>query len=174
MKNLILPVVLTLFGAGAGIGAGKVLGGGDHDVPADAHGEDSSEDSSHGAAQDHASAGSDGHDHDANGSESYVKFKEQFIVPVVENERLRAMVIMSLALEVEDQNREAVLMAQPKLRDAFLQTMLEHAALGGFSGNFTSLDKLEKLRTLLNIRAKSVSDDRVKEVFILEIARQDA
>lgn len=170
MKNLILPVVLTLFGAGAGIGAGKVLGGGDHDVPADAHGEDSS----HGAAQDHASAGSDGHDHDANGSESYVKFKEQFIVPVVENERLRAMVIMSLALEVEDQNREAVLMAQPKLRDAFLQTMLEHAALGGFSGNFTSLDKLEKLRMLLNIRAKTVSDDRVKEVFILEIARQDA
>ena len=67
----------------------------------------------------------------------YVKLNNQFVVPVVEDGRVAAMVVLSLSLEVEAGNTEAVYQREPKLRDAFLQVLFDHANVGGFCGSFT-------------------------------------
>ena len=57
------------------------------------------------------------------------------------------MVVLSLSLEVEAGNTEAVYAREPKLRDVFLQVLFDHANSAAFSGSFTDGSNLILLRT---------------------------
>ena len=103
----------------------------------------------------------------------YVKMNNQFVVPVVAEGRVEALVVMSLSVEVAAGTREAVFTREPKLRDAFLQVFFDHANLGGFTGTFTSSRNLEVLRRALRETAQSHFGDLVQDVLITDIARQD-
>ena len=162
MIRKLLPVLLALFGLGGGIGAGLFL----RPAPepeaeasaAHAEGETKEEDAK-GEAEE--------------GGPEYVKMNNQFVVPVVEKGRVSAMVVLSLTLEVETGNTEAVYQREPKLRDAFLQVLFDHANIGGFSGSFTDGSNLVVLRTGLRDAAALVLGTSVRDVLITDIARQD-
>jgi len=162
MSRKILPILLGLVGLGAGIGAGIVLRPGSE--PAD-----------------HATAEGDGQvapaeDHSAQDDSTvpeYVKLSNQFVIPVVDEGRVAAMVVLSLSLEVEVGLTEAVYVREPKLRDAFLQVLFDHANIGGFSGSFTDGSNLIVLRTSLKEAAALVLGTTIKDVLITDIARQD-
>ena len=98
----------------------------------------------------------------------------QFVVPVVEQGRVAAMVVLSLSLEVDVGNTEAVYTREPKLRDVFLQVLFDHANMGGFSGSFTDGSNLVVLRTTLKEAATLVLGKVVTDVLITDIARQDS
>jgi len=85
-----------------------------------------------------------------------------------------ALVVLSLSLEVEAGNTEAVYLREPKLRDAFLQVMFDHANVGGFSGSFTDGSNLIVLRTSLKEAAAMILGTMVHDVLITDIARQDS
>lgn len=104
----------------------------------------------------------------------YVKLNNQFIVPVVEQGRVSAMVVLSLSLEVATGSTETVYDREPKLRDVFLQVLFDHANVGGFSGSFTDGANLIVLRTSLKEAAGLVLGTIVKDVLITDIARQDS
>jgi flagellar FliL protein len=104
----------------------------------------------------------------------YVKLNNQFIVPVVEDGKVVSMVIMSLSLEVEAGTTEGTYQHEPKLRDAFLQVMFDHANSGGFGGSFTDSANLVLLRKALIEAAVSVLGKDVKDVLIADITRQDS
>jgi flagellar protein FliL len=169
----LIPVILALAGLGGGVGAGYFLrpipaaedhtaGGGDP-AKAGEHGETAAEDEQ----GDHEGGAEDG-------APEYVKMNNQFVVPVVENSRVAAMVVLSLSLEVEPGNTEAVYQREPKLRDAFLQVLFDHANTGGFSGSFTDGSNLIVLRTSLKEAAGLVLGTVVHDVLITDIARQDS
>jgi len=67
----------------------------------------------------------------------YVRLNNQFIVPVVLNEKVNALMVLSLSIEVSKGQTQAVFDREPKLRDAFLQVLFNHANSGGFRGAFT-------------------------------------
>lgn len=173
-------MLLALAGLGGGVGAGLFLRpaaeAGDHaaadeaghaaEPPAteDAHG-DSAAKKGHGSV--------DPSDH-AEGGPEYVKMNNQFVVPVVEDGRVDALVVLSLSLEVASGNTEAVYLREPKLRDAFLQVMFDHANVGGFSGSFTDGSNLIVLRTSLKEAAAMILGTTVRDVLITDIARQDS
>jgi polyisoprenoid-binding protein YceI len=98
----------------------------------------------------------------------------QFVVPVVEQGRVDAMVVLAISLEVEAGNTETVYQLEPKLRDAFLQVMFDHANVGGFSGTFTDGSNLIVLRTNLKEAAAMILGTVVRDVLITDIARQDS
>ena len=98
----------------------------------------------------------------------------QFVVPVVHDGRVDALVVLSLSLEVEAGNTEAVYLREPKLRDTFLQVMFDHANVGGFSGSFTDGSILIVLRTGLKEAAAMIMGTTVRDVLITDIARQDS
>lgn len=104
----------------------------------------------------------------------YAKISNQFIVPVMQNGKVSAMVILSLSLAMTTGNSPEVYSAEPKLRDVFLQVMFDHANAGGFSGSFTDGSNLVLLRSALLEAAKSVLGDKVSDVLITDIVRQDS
>lgn len=179
MKKL-LPLVLLLIGAGAGVGAGIFmrpdaateaeltadLNVGASETPADANY------SGDEAAEAHAD---DGHADDGElGNNEYVKLNNQFVVPIVTGEKVVALVVLALSVEVPAGKSDAVYLREPKLRDSFLQILFDHANVGGFEGNFTDANVLGRLRTALReVAQKDLGKSVVKDVLIVEIARQD-
>lgn len=104
----------------------------------------------------------------------YVKLNNQFVVPVLEKGQVVSMVILSLSLEVVPGTSERVYEIEPKLRDAFLQVLFDHSNAGGFRGSFTDGANLVLLRKALLEAAQAILTDKVSDVLIVEIVRQDS
>ena len=177
MKKL-LPLILALIGTGAGIGAGIFLAP-EHTSEADpeqnATAEEHTEEAAHHddvenpAEENHSEE--EGHDED--GEAEFVRLNNQFIVPVLVDGHVASLVVLSISLEVEAGSTEAVYSAEPKLRDEFLTVLFDHANAGGFSGAFTSADKMRALRNALEEAAHSTLGPTIKGVLIQDLNRQD-
>ncbi|MGB7240840.1 MAG: flagellar basal body-associated protein FliL [Sulfitobacter sp.] len=175
MKKL-LPLVLILIGSGAGIGAGLFLRPAPVSNPE--HMSDASGDTHLQADAPHADSekrkSADGEGPATDESFEYAKLANQFVIPVVYNKRIGALVVVKLSLETVVGKSDLVLSKEPKLRDAFLQVMFDHANIGGFEGAFTDAGTLDILRRgLREIAQKIMGPGVVNDVLILEIARQD-
>lgn len=144
--KLLLPLVLVLVGLGAGVGAGfwfRPEGEAPVVVQADL------------------------------GANDFLRMSNQFVVPIVAEGRVRAMVVLSLSLETRPGNSEEVFAREPRLRDTFLQTLFDHANMGGFEGNFTQSGSMTLLRSALRETGQEVLGDILQDVLILDIVRQD-
>ncbi len=167
MIRKLIPVLLALLGLGVGIGAGLFLRAPPEPM----------------ATGDHAAHATDG-DHgvkaetevpiDPEMMPDYVKMNNQFIVPILDDGRIVAMVVLSLSLEVKQGSTDDVFAREPKLRDVFLQVMFDHANAGGFLGSFTDAANLVQLRSALLEAAKSTLGEIVSDVLIVDIVRQDS
>jgi flagellar protein FliL len=173
MRSLILPAFLGLAGLGAGVGAGLALKPKDEAAGHPAADSGALTEEGHVADEGH-SGGDEAHAEEDGSGPEYVKLNNQFVVPVVQEGRVAAMVVLSLSLEVEAGSTEAVYQREPKLRDVFLQVLFDHANVGGFSGSFTDGSNLVVLRTSLKEAAALVLGTSVKDVLITDIARQDS
>lgn len=103
----------------------------------------------------------------------YVKLSNQFVVPVVAEGKVGALVVLSLSLEVKLGARETVFLREPKLRDVFLQELFDYANQGGFSGAFTQSNTMDVLRKMLFEAGRAALGDQLLDVLITDIARQD-
>jgi hypothetical protein len=158
MLRKLFPLILGLAGLGGGIGIGLVL------RPV----------SEQDTATEEAGAPAEEAEAESEDAAEFVKLNNQFVVPVVDQGRVSAMVVLSLSLEVEIGNTESVYQREPKLRDAFLQVLFDHANTGGFGGSFTDGSNLIVLRTNLKEAAGLVLGPVVRDVLITDIARQDS
>jgi flagellar protein FliL len=172
MLRKLLPVLLALVGLGGGVGAGLFLRPAPAAEDHAAEGADPAKAGEHGDAAEGEAVAEDGEPEE--GAPEYVKMNNQFVVPVVEDGRVGAMVVLSVSIEVEAGNTEAVYQREPKLRDVFLQVLFDHANTGGFSGSFTDGANLIFLRTSLKEAAVLVMGNAVRDVLITDIARQDS
>ena len=107
------------------------------------------------------------------GKQDYVKLNNQFIIPLLEDKSVSGLVAMSIGLELEPGYKETVYSLEPKLRAAFLQILFDHANVGGFNGQFTDSLNLDILRNNMFFAAKKILGDKVYDVLITDIARQD-
>lgn len=114
--------------------------------------------------------GAEGH---GGGSEEYVKLSNQFVVPLVDNGQVAAMMVLTLSLEVEPGGSDAVFAREPKLRDALLQVLFDHANADGFKGRYTDAETMVPLRRALREAAVKVLPGTVKDVLIADIVRHD-
>lgn len=162
MKAIVIPAVLLILGIGGGAGAGLLLAP-DAEETKDA----SLEDCADPETMTVASA------IDVGEEREYAKLNNQFVVPVVSEGQVDALVVLSLNLEVTAGSRTAIFAAEPKLRDRFLQVLFDHANTGGFSGNFTTGSNMRVLRDDLLRAARDVSGERVTDVLVIDIVRQD-
>lgn len=167
MKKLVLPIIMLLGGSGAGAAAGLFLlppPAVEEDPAAVACPEPASTEGLHGELPEPAPYDT---------PSAFVPLNNQFIVPVVEGEDVAALVILSLSLEVPDGENAAVLAAEPRLRDAFLQVLFDHANTGGFDGAFTASETMRTLRLALDAASHEILGDVSRNVLIIDIVRQD-
>ncbi|WP_417273259.1 flagellar basal body-associated FliL family protein [Celeribacter halophilus] len=167
MFRKILPVLLALFGLIAGLGAGLLFQPHPEMVEIDTSNKEGGSDANH--AQDTQEKSMEG----VNPAFEYVKLNNQFVIPNLEEGRVTSMVVLTLSLETKQGVRESIYAREPKLRDAFLQVLFDHANTGGFQGNFTSSSSMTALRrALLEVARKTLGPD-VNDVLLLDIVRQD-
>lgn len=170
--KLILPVILMLLGVGGGVGAGMFLAPPEPDLP-----EMSMENPCGTGADGDAQLAVATPDEDvgdySTGEKDYARLNNQFVVPVVRDEKVTSLVVVSLSVEVPFGRQELVFEKEPKLRDAFLQVLFEHSNLGGFEGNFTSTSNMRTLREALRSAARESIGPEASDVLILEMVRQD-
>ena len=103
----------------------------------------------------------------------YVRLSKQFVVPVVDDNKVVSLVVMSLSIETTPIMSDVVFAREPKLRDALLAVMFLHANSGGFDGQFTGGEAIRDLRDSLLEAAVGVIGTDVFNVLITDILRQD-
>ncbi|SMC56810.1 hypothetical protein [Primorskyibacter flagellatus] len=167
MIKLIIPLTLAAIGTGSGIAAAIFLA-----PPAEETNTANVAPCGPDAVQ-HTAKRKE-HERNTGTDYEFVKLNNQFVVPIVHGERVKSLVVVSLALEIAPESKDLVFAKEPKLRGVFLQSMFDHANLGGFDGNFTGSNQLNILRQDLYQDGRAVLGPALKSVLIVEIARQDA
>jgi hypothetical protein len=148
MRAILLPAVFLVVGLGAGVGVGLMS------RPEPPSGEEAP--------------------FVVDRPTDFVRIANQFVVPLVNRGRVDSVVIMSLGIEITAGKGEVVHNREPKLRDAFLQVLFDHANAGGFRGVFTEGQSLVALRTALRESAVRVLGPDASDVLIMDIVRQDS
>lgn len=154
----ILPILFLLIGIGAGGGAGMLLKPKEEETCTEEPCE---------AKEEVAQV------EEPESEPTYVAMKNQFVVPVIQDAKVRSLVVLSLSLETNTDDTEIIFAREPKLRDVFLRAMFDHAHIGGFDGAFTESGRLSILRVALLESAQSVIGDDVSDVLITDIVRQE-
>ncbi len=168
MKKLILPLLFLILGTAAGAGVGLFV----LPPPPAAETADAA-----AACPEPATAGEGGHGEEAlplHATPSvFVPLGNQFVVPLLDDDSVSALVVISVSLEIPQGEEEAVLASEPRLRDAFLQVLFDHANTGGFDGTFTATEPMRSLRLALNVAARDVLGESARNVLIVDIVRQE-
>ncbi|MEM7728176.1 MAG: flagellar basal body-associated FliL family protein [Pseudomonadota bacterium] len=191
MKAILFPMVMAASAAGGVFAADMLRGepGGHAPAGYEAHGAEdgyekeghAKDDKAHGKSDGHAKsdkpAKSDKKGHGdkgaSSGSTEYIKFKRQFVVPVLKNEAVDALILLNLGIEVSASRRDEMFRKEPRFRDAFIRELLQLSDRGYFDQELTSPDTYEVLRETLARAAKEISEDGVTDVLILDLSRQD-
>lgn len=187
MKAVLFPVILAVSAAGGVLAADFVRGtvaptsakAGSHGAEGGDHGDAMGavdEKGGHGDKGKKAKA-SKGHDdkgYAGGGDEiEFIKFKRQFVVPVLANDDVQALILLNIGLEVPGDKREDMFRLEPRFRDAFIRELLQLSDAGYFDSELTSPDTYEVLRETLARAAREISDDGISDVLILDLSRQD-
>jgi flagellar protein FliL len=104
----------------------------------------------------------------------FAQLGSQFVVPILNEGAVRALVLVSLTLEVTEGSTGQVHSIEPRLRDAFLQVLFDHANAGGFNDRFTQNDRMSLLRFSLREAAQRLLGPVLIDVLIVDIVRQEA
>jgi len=164
----ILPILLALIGLGVGVGAGLMLKSEPEVVEINPCGDPEAGEHLAAAPAAQAEPVEEGEP-----TSDFVKMNNQFVVPVVKDAQVSALVVLAFSLEVTPGGSEEFYQREPKLRDAFLQILFAHANAGGFDGVFTEVEKLNSLRTALREVAHRILGDIIIDVLITDFVRQD-
>ena len=169
MKKLILPLSAILIGGAGGVAMALVdLGGSGEEPP-------TMTDEAATPCGDPAAAPEEEHAQPIETVDptEYAVIGKQFLVPIIDGERLAAMMLVSLSVEVPEGQTEAIYAKEPRIRDALLQDLFTHANIGGFAGNYTEGDKMLILRRDLLASVRDIVGEVALDVLVLDIVRQD-
>ena len=158
--KLLLPIIFLVIGLGVGAGAGMMF--------APEHPELACEGSDCPEADK-----TDAEEAKAEDVLEYLRLQNQFVVPVVREQLVRSLVVLSLSLETKPEAVDTIYAREPKLRDAFLRVLFDHAHMGGFDGAFTESGRLSLLRVALLEAAQATVGKDVTDILITDIVRQE-
>jgi flagellar FliL protein len=103
----------------------------------------------------------------------FFRFERPFIVPIMVNQRVASLLVVSLSVEVGPGQLDPVTAREPRLRDALLRALFDHAYAGGFNGDFTADYVMRDLRRGLLVAARKAAGDGIRDVLVVDIMRQD-
>ena len=186
MRRLI-PILIILFGLAAGAGAGLMFRPDASGAPSSHTDDRSGESGAAGGSEDDTpttedDAVADIPDPGRSAEEtepapaeerSYVNIGQQTIVPVVEGELTRALMLFELAVDVEASAHDAAVALEPRLRDVFLRELLRMSSTGAFTETYTEDWVIDEVRRSLDSAARRYLGAGLKGILILDVVRQE-
>jgi hypothetical protein len=175
MKKILIPALMAILGLVGGAGAGWFL------KPAPESHVDPCMDEHGVVLEGEACAAMQQAKKDAELAKAYegkeksefVPLERQFIVPVVSQDKVSSMMVITLGIEVTPGKVETILAAEPKLRDALLRTLFAHAYTGGFEGDFTAEHVMRELRKNMLVAVREVVGPDARNVLVQDIVKQN-
>ena len=178
MKQII-PSLVALLAISAGGGAAYFLkSGGDEKPSVAAHDKDAAESDGdaepkkekkekggHGKSDKHGDAGE--------ADVTYYKFSREFVVPMIENDRVQSLIILNLNLEVDTSISQELFSKEPVLRDNIMTTLVKLSSGGRTLNSITDVDNYETLRSMILTNLQNEVPNGIRNVLILDMARQD-
>ncbi len=193
MKNIIMAVVAIACIVAGGVGGHflRTMSGGaaPAEKPADA-GKDAKDDGHGEKKDDHAekpekksekkSDKKDAHGKDSHGKDSattsdviYYKFSREFVVPIIRDSRVHSLIILNLNLEADAAMSQKLFEMEPKLRDNIMTTLITLSNDGSTFESMTNIQNYESIRSLLLMNLQTVMSSGIRNVLIVDFAKQD-
>ncbi|WP_300394434.1 flagellar basal body-associated FliL family protein [Henriciella sp.] len=189
MMKLIAPALIAgVFGAAGGAAAVYLKSGSSAPAAAASHGDkgaaEAKEDKGHGDKPKKDAHGDDkkGHGSKAKGGHgsasgegvpTYYKFSREFVVPIVGTERVKSLVILNLNLEVDESASQDLFSREPALRDNIMTALISLSADDEIFNSLNSIEHYETIRSMILANLQNSFGEGVKNVLILDMARQD-
>lgn len=187
MKHLITAFVAVVCVVIGGVVGHMLRGGGESasaatvDKPAGEHGAEEAGDEGHAPKEKDSHGGGDkkakkdGHGGSADsGGSSYFRFSREFVVPIIEREKVVSLVILNINIEVDAAASDKLFSEEPVLRDIVMTTLIGISGDGRTFQSMTSIENYETVRSMiLDALQKKYPSLGIKNVLILDIARQD-
>lgn len=193
MKNIIMAVIAIACIVAGGVGGHflRTMSGGSGaeaktEKPAD--GDHAKKDDGHGEKKDdHAkkpdkkdAKAKDSHGKDSHGKEGattsdviYYKFSREFVVPMIRESRVHSLVILNLNLEADAELSQKLFEMEPKIRDNMMTTLITLSNDGSTFESMTNVENYESIRSMLLMNLKTVMPTGVRNVLIVDFAKQD-
>lgn len=177
MKQIIPAIIAAIFvvlGAGGALFMkGAFSSGGEAAASSDGHG---AEASGHGEAKasGHGGGGAHGAKSSAgtSGDVEYFKFSREFIVPLTRGERVDALVIINLNLEIDKSISGQIYGMEPKLRDNIMSTLIRLSNEGVALADLTNPENYETIRSMILGNLRELVPNGLENVLILDMAKQ--
>ncbi|WP_158535271.1 flagellar basal body-associated FliL family protein [Hyphomonas pacifica] len=121
-------------------------------------------------------AGKDGkskHGEAAAGEVTFYKFSREFVVPMIEDDRVKSLVILNLNLEIDTSISQELFSKEPVLRDNIMTTLVKLSSGGKTMDSITDVDNYETLRSMILRNLQNEIPEGIHNVLILDMARQD-
>lgn len=174
MLNKILPILITLIAVGgAGFAALQIKG-----APQRPEKEVSHEGGHDGGGEHGGGDHGEGGVHKVEAAEpknqlGYLDFQRNFIIPVVGENRVDALILLTFSIEMDASKIEEARTREPRIRDAFMKTLLTLSHEGVLSQDITDPDVYTIIQERLLATAKSIVDEDVESILLVDFARQD-
>lgn len=116
----------------------------------------------------------DGHGKkESSGSSAYYKFSREFVVPIMRGGQVNSLVILHISLETDSSTSEKLFSEEPKLRDNIMTTLIGLSNDGRTLEQPTDINNYETIRSMILMNLKDSIDDGIKNVLIVDMAKQN-
>ncbi|MEO0450755.1 MAG: flagellar basal body-associated FliL family protein [Pseudomonadota bacterium] len=107
------------------------------------------------------------------GDSAYYKFSREFVVPIMRGGQVKSLVILHITLETDQGTADDLFSEEPKLRDNIMTTLIELSNDGRTLEELTNVSNYETMRSLVLMNLQSSISDEIKNVLIVDVAKQD-
>jgi flagellar FliL protein len=176
MKLIITSVVAIIFvalGSFAGVmlksPSEAVAAAGDEAAPS-SKGDDYEDD--HGDEK-QAKSGDKAAKSSGSGNSTYYKFSREFVVPIMREGQVTSLVIIHISLETDSSTAEDLFTEEPKLRDNIMTTLISLSNDGRTLERPTEINNYETIRSMVLMNLQDAISDKIKNVLIVDMAKQN-
>ena len=116
----------------------------------------------------------DGYDKEkSSGDSAYYKFSREFVVPIMRGGQVTSLVILHISLETDSATSERLFSEEPKLRDNIMTTLIGLSNDGRTLERPTDINNYETIRSVILMNLKDSIDSGIKNVLIVDMAKQN-
>lgn len=109
----------------------------------------------------------------SSGDSAYYKFSREFVVPIMRGGQVKSLVILHISLETEPSISEQLFTEEPKLRDNIMTTLIGLSNDGRTLEELTNVNNYETIRAMVLMNLNDAISDKIKNVLIVDVAKQD-